>query len=94
LPHLTFSPGLAAPHPHTPKRGGGEAEAVPNLPNLCRTSSAAGAAEADKPVPLARFLDLKSRLREEHRLRVQAENDRDALKTTLSNVLEGLKNGG
>lgn len=40
-----FSPSTAVPHPHTPIRGGGGAVGVPNLPNLCRTSGAAGGAD-------------------------------------------------
>ena len=34
LPHLTFPPATAAPHPHTPIRGGGGADGAPHLPNL------------------------------------------------------------
>ena len=34
LPDLTFPPATAAPHPHTPIRGGGGADGAPHLPNL------------------------------------------------------------
>src|SRR6516162_10563988 len=36
LPDLTFPPATAAPHPHTPIRGGGGADGAPHLPNLAR----------------------------------------------------------
>lgn len=45
LPHLTFSPESATPHPHTPKGGGGVASFAPNPPNRCRTSGVAGVAD-------------------------------------------------
>jgi hypothetical protein len=46
-----------------------------------------------RTVPLAKLLELKKQLREERRLRSQAEADRDAIRTTLANVLQGLKDG-
>jgi hypothetical protein len=44
-------------------------------------------------VSLASFLDLKSQLRQERQQRRQAEKERDDLKTTLANVLEGTRGG-
>ena len=44
-------------------------------------------------VPLAAHLDLKSRYREERHGRLRAEAERDALKTTLASVLQGMKDG-
>jgi hypothetical protein len=38
LPHLTFSPTPATPHPHTPERGGGVAVAWPHPASPCHTS--------------------------------------------------------
>jgi hypothetical protein len=93
LPHLTSSPILAAPHPHTPERGGGAADSMPHLPNLCRTSGAAGAAHGEQTVSLATFLKLRRQLREERRLRMQAEADRDAIKAGLGGALEGVNDG-
>lgn len=94
LPHLDLSPGLAAPHPHTPKGGGGAAEAVPNLPSLCRTSSAAGAAGELKGMPPAVFRKLKRELREERGRRERAEAERDAVQMAFEKVLDGLQKRG
>lgn len=46
------------------------------------------------PVPYATFQKLKKQLREERTRRAQAEAERDAVKTTLACVLDGLKGSG
>lgn len=45
-------------------------------------------------VPLSTFTNLKAKYREEKRLRAIAEAERDQLKATLGEVLQGLKDGG
>jgi hypothetical protein len=45
-------------------------------------------------VPLATFRKVKGQLREERRLRAQAEAERDQLKATLGDVLQGLRHAG
>lgn len=44
-------------------------------------------------IPLATHLNLKSQLREERMARRRAEDERDQLKRTLADVLQGLKDG-
>jgi hypothetical protein len=44
-------------------------------------------------VPLATLRKTKGQLREERRLRAQAEAERDQLKATLGHVLDGVRNG-
>ena len=44
-------------------------------------------------VPLATLRKTKGQLREERRLRAQAEAERDQLKATLGRVLDGVRNG-
>ncbi len=90
LPHLTNSESPCHATPHTPKEGGGVASVVPQLPNHCQTPSVAGVAGM---VPLATFRKLKGQLREERRFRAQAEAERDQLKTTLGDVLQGIRDG-
>src|SRR5690348_14714256 len=77
-----FQRGVPTP-PYTPGgwkpalEGGQPPERSKFLAKSCRTSGVADM------VPLATFRKLKAQLREERRLRQQAEADRDAIRTTL-----------
>lgn len=52
-----------------------------------------GASDTIRSVPVATLLKLKRQLREERQLRTQAEAERDQLKATLRDVLDGVRNG-
>jgi hypothetical protein len=47
----------------------------------------------NRAVPFETFRKVRRQYREERQRRVQAEADRDAYKTTLEHVLQGLKDG-
>lgn len=79
----------AAPHPHTPIGGGGGAVGVPYLPNLCRTSGAASA--ADQTVPLAALLAERAKRQKAEKERDQERREKLAVQDTLGQVLQGIK---
>jgi hypothetical protein len=63
---------------------------------MCVRASKARRREPDvvnTMVPLEVFRKVRAQRREERRQRIQAEDEREALKTTLANVLDGLRNG-